>query len=206
MSRRLFVKICGVTSVADAVMAAEAGADAVGLNFYPKSSRYLSLKQARAIAAALPPFVWAIGVFVNEDLDAVARIRDALRLDAVQFHGDERPAAIKGFGGRTLKALHVGAEPVDAVARGFTSVEALVLDAAQPGFGGGGVTFDWAFAASLAKMRPILLAGGLTPRNVAQAVKAVRPFGVDVASGVEAHPGVKDAKKVKAFIRAARSI
>ena len=205
MSARTFVKICGVTSVADALMAVEAGADAVGLNFYPKSSRYLTVAKAKAIVDALPPFVWAVGVFVNAPLEKVRAVKGQVGLDVVQFHGDERPTTVRGCPGRTMKALHVADAPIDALARGFTSVDALVLDAAQPGYGGGGATFDWALARSLASQRPILLAGGLTPDNVGKAVKTVRPFGVDVASGVESKPGIKDARKVAAFIRAARS-
>lgn len=204
--RRVFVKICGVTSIDDARMAVDAGADAIGLNFYAKSSRYLSVAKARTIVDALPAFVWAVGIFVNESLEVVREIKQAAKLDVAQLHGDERPTYVKQLAGRTMKALHVDEAPVEALARGYSSVEALVLDAAQPGFGGGGVTFDWALAKQLAAKRPILLAGGLTPQNVARAVKTVRPFGVDVASGVESSPGIKDARKVAAFIRAARSV
>jgi phosphoribosylanthranilate isomerase len=201
----LFVKICGITSVRDAQLAVDAGADAIGLNFYQKSSRYLTPAKARRIVEALPSFVWAVGIFVNESLEFVRDVTEVARLDVAQLHGDERPSYVKQLVGRTMKALHVDEAPALALARGYASVEALVLDAAQPGFGGGGLTFDWSLAKTLAAQRPILLAGGLTPANVARAVKAVRPFGVDVASGVESAPGIKDARKLAAFIRAARS-
>lgn len=200
----LFVKICGVTSVDDACFAAEAGTDAIGLNFYRRSPRAVSVAVAKQIVAALPPFVWTVGIFVDESATTLKRIADAVRLDAVQLHGRESPQFVKRLHRRTLKAIHVSSMSVDALAARYETADALVLDAAQPNFGGGGITFDWKFARSVAAQRAILLAGGLTPKNVAEAVRFVQPFGVDVASGVEKAPGVKDAKKVRAFIRAAR--
>jgi phosphoribosylanthranilate isomerase len=202
---RLLVKVCGVTTPGDGVLAAEAGADAVGLNFYPGSKRVVSVAQARRIAAALPPFVWKVGVFVNAPLAEVRRVAKAVGLDAVQLHGDEAPAFVEALGLTTVKALHVGARPVAALARAYAGADVLLLDAAQAGFGGGGVAFDWALAIGLARRRPVLLAGGLHPGNVAEAVRAVRPFGVDVASGVEKRPGVKDRARLAAFVHAARA-
>jgi phosphoribosylanthranilate isomerase len=197
------VKVCGVTSVRDARFVADAGADAIGLNFFEGSKRCVDLDTARAIVGALPPFVWAVGVFVNASLRSIAHTSRQVGLHAVQLHGDESSAFAAKLALPVFKALHVGDVAPDA--RGFPTVDALVLDAAQAGYGGGGVAFDWRLARRLAQQRPVLLAGGLTPRNVAHAVRAVRPYGVDVASGVESQPGIKDPKKVAAFIRAARS-
>jgi phosphoribosylanthranilate isomerase len=197
------VKICGVTSVADARQAALAGADAIGLNFYRRSKRCVSVATARAIVEALPPLVWAVGVFVDEPLASLRRIAREVGLHALQLHGHEPAAFAARLALPTFKALHVAQAPPDA--SGFERVQALVLDAAQPGFGGGGLAFDWKLARAIARQRPVLLAGGLTPKNVAAAIRAVRPWGVDVASGVEAAPGIKDPRKVAAFIRAARS-
>lgn len=197
------VKICGVTSVDDARRAADLGADAIGVNFFSQSKRFVDLGTARAIVTALPPLVWVVGVFVNEPLRSLRRIASQVGLHAVQLHGDEPARFAAKTGLPTFKALHVGAALPDF--SGFESVAALVLDAAQPGYGGGGLTFDWAHARAVARRRPVLLAGGLTPKNVAAAIRAVRPYGVDVASGVESAPGVKDPKKLAAFLRAARS-
>lgn len=202
---RLFVKVCGVTRPADAVAAARAGADAVGLNFYPGSKRVVTVAQASRVVAALPPFVWAVGVFVNASRAEVLRVARAVGLDAVQLHGDEAPALAAGLPLRTVKALHVGQGSLAAQARRHAGADLLLLDAAQPGFGGGGVAFDWRLAGALARRRPVLLAGGLTPGNVAAAVAAVRPFGVDVASGVESSPRRKDPVKLRSFVAAARA-
>lgn len=197
------VKICGITTVADALLAARLGADAIGLNFFPGSKRFVEPAVARAIVQALPPLVWAVGVFVNEPLRALERVARHVGLHAVQLHGEETEAFAARLRLPTWKALAVGDAPPDG--RGYPQVQALVLDAAQPGHGGGGVTFDWRLARAVARQRPVLLAGGLTPHNVAAAIRAVRPWGVDVASGVESSPGHKHPRKLAAFLRAARS-
>jgi phosphoribosylanthranilate isomerase len=197
------VKICGVTTVADAVMVARAGADAIGLNFYARSARVVTVARARRIVDALPPFVWVVGVFVNESAATINRISREVGLHVVQVHGDEPDSLLPRLHLPVFRALHVGAGKV--VTSSAKSARALVLDAAQPGYGGGGKTFDWARAKSIAARRPVLLAGGLTPDNVAQAIATVRPFGVDVASGVETKPGTKDPRAVAEFVRAARS-
>jgi phosphoribosylanthranilate isomerase len=165
----------------------------------------VTVAQARRIVAALPPFVWVVGVFVNASRAEVRRVAAAVGLHAAQLHGDEPPAFVAGLGLPTVKALHVGPRPVTALARRYRGAGVLLLDAAQAGYGGGGVAFDWALARGLARRRPVLLAGGLHPGNVGDAVRAVRPFGVDVASGVERRPGVKDRKKLSAFVAAARA-
>lgn len=199
------VKVCGLTTPADAAMVAALGADALGLNFWSGSKRVVSVAKARRIVESVPPFVWVVGVFVNATTDEVEAIASEVGLHAVQLHGDETPAQVARLSRPTLKALQVKDGSVETDARRFRRVHALVLDAAQPGYGGGGQTFDWKLARRVARTRPVLLAGGLTPDNVGAAVRAVRPLGVDVASGVERAPGIKDERKVRAFLRAART-
>jgi phosphoribosylanthranilate isomerase len=203
--KRLVVKICGITTPEDAAMAAAAGADALGLNFWPGSKRVVSVAQARRIIEAVPPFVWVVGVFVNAKVAEVQAVAQAVGLHGVQLHGDESPREASQTGRFTIKALQVRDTSVTAEVARYRDVDALLLDAAQSGYGGGGKTFDWRLARRIARERPILLAGGLDPKNVGQAVKQVRPLGVDVASGVERAPGIKDVRKVRAFIRAARA-
>jgi phosphoribosylanthranilate isomerase len=204
------VKICGVTRLEDARAAWTAGADALGLNFYPRSPRYVEPATAAALARTRPALGALVGVFVNESPELIrARVREC-GLTAVQLHGDEPPEACTGFGVPVIKALRVRGPEDVARARtyvGAGDVATLLLDGAAPGYGGGGVTFDWSLVARLVDVGvPVLVAGGLTPANVAEAVRATRPYGVDVASGVEASPGIKDLEAVRAFIRAARSV
>lgn len=204
------VKICGVTRLEDARAAWEAGADALGLNFYPRSPRYVQPEQAAALARTRPVLGAVVGVFVNESPEVIcARVRDC-GLTAVQLHGDEPPEACAGYGVPVLKALRVrGPEDVERARAyvGIGDVAGLLLDGAAPGYGGGGVGFDWSLVARLVGVGvPVLVAGGLTPSNVQEAVRATRPYGVDVASGVESSPGVKDIQAVRAFIRAARQV
>ena len=200
------VKICGVTSVADALAAAGAGADMIGLMFYDGSPRHVTLAQAAEIARALPPFVLKVGVFVNPDEAQVMEAIAACGLNLLQFHGDEPSDFCTQFGVMSLKALRVrDAESLQILAIFHT--DAFLLDAYyKGGLGGTGEKFNWDLAVAAQKFgKPIFLAGGLTPENVADAVKQVRPFAVDVSSGVEAAPGKKDAAKVRAFIQAAKA-
>ena len=200
------VKICGITSVADGVAAAEAGADMIGLMFYDKSPRHISLPTAAEISRALPPFVMRVGVFVNPDESQVARAIAECGLNLLQFHGDEPSEFCVQFGLMCVKALRVrDAESLKTLAKYHT--DAFLLDAhSQTGLGGTGEKFNWDVAVEAEKFgKPIFLAGGLTPENVADAVKKVKPFAVDVSSGVESAPGIKDAAKVKAFIQAAKA-
>lgn len=204
------VKICGVTRVEDARAAWAAGADALGLNFYPRSPRFVQPEVAAALSRTRPALGAVVGVFVNESPDVIrARVRDC-GLTAVQLHGDEPPEACSGFGVPVIKALRVRGPEDVARARqymGMGDVATLLLDGAAPGYGGGGVTFDWSLVAELVDVGvPVLVAGGLTPGNVAQAVRATRPYGVDVASGVEASPGIKDLEAVRTFIRSAKTV
>ncbi|HEX8820749.1 MAG TPA: phosphoribosylanthranilate isomerase [Archangium sp.] len=204
------VKICGLTRVEDARMAWAAGADALGLNFYPRSPRYVTAETAAALARTRPALGTVVGVFVNESPDVIrARVREC-GLTAVQLHGDEPPEACAGYGVPVIKALRVrGPEDVERARAyvGVGDVATLLLDGAAPGYGGGGVGFDWSLVARLSDAGvPVLVAGGLNPGNVQQAVRATRPYGVDVASGVEVSPGIKDAEAVRAFVRAVRTV
>ena len=200
------VKICGLTSVADGLAAAEAGADMIGLMFYDKSPRHISLATAVEISRALPPFVLRVGVFVNPDEAFVARAMGECGLNLLQFHGDETPDFCTQFGLMSLKAFRIrDAESLKELPRFQT--DAYLLDAFSPeARGGTGGKFNWDLAVEAQKFgKPIFLAGGLTPENVADAVRRVKPFAVDVSSGVESAPGKKDTAKVRTFVQAVRN-
>lgn len=199
------VKICGLTSVADAQAAAAAGADMIGLMFYEGSPRHITLPQAVEISRALSPFVLKVGVFVNPEEAQVLEAIAACGLNLLQFHGDESSAFCTQFGIMSMKALRVQDAASIAALENYHT-EAYLLDAySKSGLGGTGEKFNWDLAVDAQKFgKPIFLAGGLTPENVADAVKQVRPFAVDVSSGVESAPGKKDAAKVRAFIEAVR--
>ena len=201
------VKICGVTNVADALAAAEAGADMIGLNFYEKSPRHLSLATAAEISRALPPFVLRVGVFVNPEESQVVEAIAACGLNLLQFHGDEESNFCTQFGLMSVKALRVRDSESLQTLENFNT-DAFLLDAySKAGLGGTGEKFNWDLAVAAQKFgKPIFLAGGLSPENVADAVKQVRPFAVDVSSGVESAPGKKDAAKVRAFIASVRGV
>jgi phosphoribosylanthranilate isomerase len=205
-SQMVQVKICGITREADAIAAAEAGADALGLMFYAGSRRHVSLERGRELAEAMPAGIARVGVFVDADEAAVRKAIETCQLDTLQFHGDESPEFCGRFGPlRVWKAFRVaGADVLGMMAKFET--DAWLLDAAVPGqWGGGGVGFDWDVAVEAKSLgRPIVLAGGLTPENVREAVERVRPFAVDVSSGVESAPGLKDAGKIRAFVAAAK--
>lgn len=198
------VKICGITRPADGIAAAEAGADAIGLVFHPDSSRAVSVETAAAICEALPPFVTVVGLFVDA---APARIREVLAgcpLDLLQFHGEEAPEDCRGYGRRYLKALRVrpGVD-VAAAARRYAP-GSLLVDAHVPGQAGGtGTAFDWDLLPA-EEAGDLVLAGGLDPDNVGEAVRRVRPGAVDVSSGVESAPGIKSAERMEAFIQGVR--
>ena len=201
------VKICGITNVADALAAAGAGADMIGLMFYEGSPRHVTIATAAEISRALPPFVLRVGVFVNPEEALVTRAIAECNLSLLQFHGDETSEFCTQFGLMSVKALRVrDAESLDQLANFQT--DAFLLDAySKSGLGGTGEKFNWELAVEAQKFgKPIFLAGGLTPENVADAVKQVRPFAVDVSSGVESAPGKKDAAKVRAFIAAVRAV
>lgn len=203
---RVRVKICGVTTPRVAAVAAQAGADAIGLVFAP-SRRRVSIEEASAIIAGLPPFVAAVGVFVDMPPDEVEATARGLPLDAVQLHGDEPPemcALLRRQGIRVIKAVRVADRvDVDLLDR-YRSVAALMLDTRVDGLAGGsGRTFDWEVARGLNDRYPIVLSGGLTPENIGRALDVVRPYGVDVSSGVETD-GSKDPEKIRQFIERVR--
>jgi phosphoribosylanthranilate isomerase len=200
------VKICGITNLEDALLAVDAGADALGFVFCEASPRHLSPVQAAGIIRHLPPFIQTVGLFVNETLSLVNETADACGLDIVQLHGEETPQFCAGVRRRVIKALRVrdsaSLEPMASY-----PVSAFLLDAWSPtAHGGTGRTFNWEIAADAAGRGRIVLAGGLTADNVADAIRRVSPCGVDVSSGVEAAPGHKDATKTREFIRKAKEI
>ena len=201
------VKICGITNEADALAATEAGADALGLMFYEPSPRNVSLKAAAEIARKLPPFVIKVGVFVNSPEDVVLRAIGECGLNIVQFHGDETPDYCQLFPVMTIKAFRIrDADSLKSLPDYQT--DAWLLDAhVADKLGGTGAKFNWDLAIEAQKLgRPIFLAGGLTPENVGEAVRKVRPYAVDVSSGVEASSGKKDHEKVRMFIQAAKKM
>lgn len=201
------VKICGITRIDDLQAACDAGADALGFVFHAKSPRNLEIEQAAALMEALPPFVQSVGLFVDAGTEFVGQVLKRTPLDLLQFHGEESPEFCRSFARPYLKAVRVR-QGVDLVkyAADYEDARALLLDAYVPGVPGGtGERFDWTLIpASLPKR--IVLSGGLNPDNVVDAVKTVRPWAVDVSSGVEAAPGIKDAAKVAAFIQQAKII
>jgi len=199
-----YVKICGIKTVLDAQHCVAAGADAIGLNFYPESSRYIDLDSARAIAAAVVGKIALVGVFVDASESDVVTIRDVLQLTFVQFHGDEPPEVVGRFLPGAYRAFRVRDDGLrDEVLR-FPG-EHVLVDAYVPGMPGGtGATFDWNLAAPVARERKMFLAGGLNPDNVFAAIRAVHPHAVDVASGVESSPGVKDPLLVERFVARAK--
>ena len=199
------IKICGITNLDDALTAVEAGADALGFVFYKESPRHIFPEEAARIISMLPPFIQTVGLFVNEKPEVINEIARACRLDLVQLHGDESAESCQKIERRILKAFRIRTltclEPMkDFKAAGF------LLDAFSPSFyGGTGTTFNWEIAAEAVKRSPhIILAGGLTPENVADAIQQVHPYAVDVSSGVESVPGKKDALKLRKFIHAAK--
>lgn len=198
-------KICGITRVEDALAAAEAGADAIGLVFYAKSPRAVDVQQARKIIAALPPFVTTVGLFVNASRCELGEILDAVPLDLLQFHGDETPEECEGYHRPWIKALRVRPEDdLEASCRLYANASGILLDAYVAGVPGGtGEAFDWSLVpAHLSK--PVILAGGLSADNVAAAIARVRPYAVDVSGGVEQAKGIKDGQKIQAFLDAVR--
>jgi len=202
------VKICGITREADAQAAAAAGADAIGLVFYPDSPRAVSLEQARKIAENVPPFLTVVALFVDEPADVVMRTLDRVPIDVIQFHGDETPEFCAQFRRPWIKALRMkpGIDVAGEFSR-FAGARGMLLDTWQEGKPGGtGQVFDWSLAAQDNHSMPLVLAGGLHPDNVAEAVMSVRPAAVDVSGGVESAPGIKDEAQMRRFVSAVRSV
>jgi phosphoribosylanthranilate isomerase len=207
------VKICGITKLEDAKLAVELGAHAIGLNFFDDSPRCITPFAASELIRRLPPFVAPIGVFVNWEPAPVVALCKALRLAAAQLHGDESPQVVDGIAGHlpVIKALRLGQGNATPEFSHYRSATAFLLDSALSGhYGGSGTTGNWHLARTAAQTQRVILAGGLTPENVAEAIRIVRPYAVDVASGVEARPGKKDPAKLRAFFdevtRASRDI
>jgi phosphoribosylanthranilate isomerase len=200
------IKICGIKTIRDALAAMDAGADLLGFNFYPKSPRYIEVGRCRDIMSVMRKYghIVYVGVFVNASVAEVRATMDTCALTLAQLHGEETTEMLNSLYGRAFKAFRGVPESVNGFVR--EEAPAFLVDASVKGaYGGTGITADWPAAAELSKYYPLLLAGGLTPENVADAVRRVKPWGVDVASGVESSPGVKDADKMKAFIQAVRS-
>jgi len=201
------IKICGIKTLNDALAAIEAGADYLGFNFYRRSVRFIEKRACAEITSVLKKEhsqIKLVGVFVNALVEEIKDILDTCSLDLAQLHGDETAEMLKTLDGKAFKAFRGIPESIDGFVR--SESPAFLVDASVKGvYGGSGVTADWNGAAELAQKYPLLLAGGLTPENVAEAVRQVKPWGVDVASGVESAPGEKDASKMKAFVRAVRN-
>ncbi len=205
MKRRVRVKICGITRTEDALKAVEFGADALGFVFYPGSPRYVEPGRAREIISALPPLVTAVGVFVNEDPSRIEEISKTAGIDIVQLHGDE-PAEFCSLWPRVVKAFRVR-EFSDLSPLEKYRVSAFLLDTYSPDMPGGtGQVFNWDIALEAKRFGTVILSGGLTPDNIEKAVRWVRPYAVDVSSGVEADKGIKDLEKMRLFIERAKSV
>jgi phosphoribosylanthranilate isomerase len=201
---RTRVKICGITRAADAKAAADAGADAIGLVFYPPSPRFVSVERAREIRDALPPFVQTVALFVNADAAQVSQVIGRVHPAMLQFHGDEAPDFCAQFGLPFVKACRVKkGVPALEYLRPFSRAAAWLFDSHVPEYGGVGESFDWSLVPDTGK--PVILSGGLSQTNVAAAIRRVKPWGVDVSSGVETAKGIKDAVKIAAFIAEVRN-
>ena len=200
------IKCCGMTRVEDALLAARLGADAIGLVFTSRSKRQVSFAQARAIRQALPPFVTTVALFMDDDAGLVQQAIDTVQPDLLQFHGSERDDWCAQFGWRYLKAIAMGAGAAALPQlRAYPGATGLLLDGHGLGeAGGSGKAFDWSLMPKQLP-QPLILAGGLTPGNVADAIRIARPWAVDVASGIESAPGLKDPQKLAAFIQAVRA-
>jgi phosphoribosylanthranilate isomerase len=198
------VKVCGIRREEDAALAVELGASALGFIFWPSSPRFLEPEAAQTIIAGVPPFVSTVGVFVDQDAAHVADVARRLKLSAVQLHGSEQVDAYDGAAPQIVKAIPVGADgSAERLVRAVPARVGVLLDAHDPvKRGGTGRTIDWTRAAELARVRPVILSGGLNADNVSDAIDAVRPYAIDVSSGVESQPGVKDAGKLRAFFTA----
>lgn len=199
---RTRVKICGFTRVEDALAASRLGVDAIGLVFYPPSARHVDIETAAAIARALPAFVSVVALFVDAEPAHIHAVLSQVRIDCLQFHGDESPEACRGYGKTYIKAIRM--QPgvnIAELQRQYHDAAGLLLDAYHPGVQGGtGSAFDWDLIPQDTDL-PIILAGGLAPENAKQAVQQVRPYALDVSSGVEVAKGIKDATKMAAFIK-----
>ena len=208
---RTRVKVCGLTRVEDVRSAVLAGADAIGLVFYAKSARLVSLEQARELRRAVPAMVDVVALFVNADPSYVTQVIDVVQPDVLQFHGDESPEYCQQFGRRYMRAFRVGAPGLEtpgqvlAACRAFDTASAWLFDSYSAGYGGSGLAFDFSLLDQVRQApdaRAMVLAGGMNDQTVGNAIRAVTPYAVDVSSGVEASPGIKSAQKIAKFIAA----
>ena len=205
MNKTVRIKFCAMTNSEDALMAAQLGVDAIGVIFYPTSPRHMTVEKTKALLQVLPPYLTTVGIFVNPTPAEVRAILAVAPLDVLQFQGQESAHFCEQFGRPYIKAIHVNAE-VDIMAAfaRYSSAQGLLLDNSQPGIlGGTGVTFDWSLVPKNPP-KPLILAGGLTPANVATAIRQVKPFAVDVVSGIERERGLKDHAKMRAFVEQVR--
>lgn len=207
---RTRIKVCGITRPEDAQHAAALGVDAIGLVFYAPSPRAVTVEQASAVVAALPPFVTVVGLFVNAAQDELRNVLDQVPIDVLQFHGDESPEDCEGCNRPFIKAIRMrDGVDLQAEANRFASASGLLLDAYQPGVPGGtGESFEWSRVPGASKggvAKPVILAGGLTPANVGEAISVVQPYAVDVSGGVESEKGIKDHSKMAEFVKAVRA-
>lgn len=204
---RTRIKICGITRAEDALAAVSTGVDALGFVFYKKSPRAVSVEQARSIIEKLPAFVTTVGLFVDSAAEEVDNILQQVSLSLLQFHGDEPAAYCEQFGVPYIKAIRVTqSDDVNAKIATYPSACGILLDAFKEGIPGGtGESFDWSLVPSTTN-KPIILAGGLTPENVSDAIKQVKPYAVDVSGGVEKEKGIKDLQKLNAFVRGVQSV
>lgn len=214
MISRTRIKICGLSQPADIDHAVALGVDAIGLVFYPPSPRAVSIEQAAALTRRVPPFVTVVGLFVNTSEDEIRRVIESVPLTALQFHGDETPAQCEALAAAAghrpwMRAMRIGPETKDGAdllqfANAYTAAQGILLDALVEGYGGGGKVFDWSLIPKDIARRAVL-SGGLNARNVAEAIRQVTPYAVDISSGVEASRGVKDHARMTEFVRAVRA-
>lgn len=199
------IKICGITNMEDAQAAAEYGADALGFIFYKESKRYVDPQVAKSIISSLPPFITTVGVFVNQGMDEISQIKEATGIQVAQLHGDETPEFVSSLPIDVIKVIRVkDKSDLDKVAQ--YSAQAILFDTySDKEYGGTGESFDWEILNNLSSEKKVILSGGLNPENVLEAVQIVRPYAVDVSSGVEDTPGKKDHTKIKKFIEAIKN-
>ena len=199
------IKICGITNIEDAILAIDLGADALGFMFYEESKRYIKPLEAHDIISQLPPFITAVGVFVNQELDEISDIKEKAGFDTIQLHGDESPDLCKKLRGKVIKAIRVG-DTVNSEEVESCPAQAILFDTySTKGYGGTGESFNWEILKDLNASKKIILSGGLSPENVSQAIQIVKPYAVDVSSGVEEFYGKKSPEKLKKFIEAVRN-
>ena len=204
---RTRIKVCGICSVDDALDAIEAGVDAIGMVFYEKSPRHISLEQASAITAAVPPFVTTVGLFVDSDVQFIEKVISQAGIDLLQFHGDEEESFCSRFGRPYIKALRMTQQTnVQDFCKSYHTAKGLLIDSFTPGIPGGtGKTFDWNLIPAEIPL-PVILAGGLNSDNVIEALSQVKPWAVDVSSGVEESPGKKNLRKIRQFVQAVEAV